>query len=146
MKKQARISRITVGRLYNLGNYENVRYDLTVEIPEGQSAVTAIVGLEKIIAGMAPIRGVKSEAEIGNDAFRVEAMKKLTTDDWNRQFGHCKGYREEVTARYEKDCKADKLKRNKAIKLAAKARALFNSLGGAAQWKDAKLNWQDGDY
>ena len=31
-----KITKITVGRLHNLGNYEHVRYELTVEVPEGQ--------------------------------------------------------------------------------------------------------------
>jgi hypothetical protein len=27
-----------------------------------------------------------------------------------------------------------------------KARELFNDLGGAAEWKDAKSDWEDYDY
>ena len=41
------ITKITIGRLYNLGNYEHVRHDLTVEVKDGESAATAITGMEK---------------------------------------------------------------------------------------------------
>jgi hypothetical protein len=34
-----RVVRVGIGRLYNLGNYEHIRYDLTIEIPEGSGRV-----------------------------------------------------------------------------------------------------------
>lgn len=29
---QTRVSRITVGRVHNLGNYENIRYEVTIDV------------------------------------------------------------------------------------------------------------------
>jgi hypothetical protein len=39
------ITKITIGRLYNLGSYEHVRYELTAEVPQGESPATAIIGM-----------------------------------------------------------------------------------------------------
>lgn len=139
------ISRISIGRVYNLGNYEHVRYELTVEVPAGSSASKAIVGVEKLIAGLRPIKGVKSPGELTYDAGEISRMKEMSEDAWQRQYGHCKGTRAEVTKRYEKAHAENVTKRTRALKRAAKARALFDSLNGSAAWKDAKLDWQD-DY
>ena len=48
------ITKITIGRLYNLGSYEHIRYELTCEIPSGESPATALIGLEKLIGALNP--------------------------------------------------------------------------------------------
>ena len=43
---QSRVSKITVGRLHNLGNYEHVRYEVTVELPPGTAPASVVRDLE----------------------------------------------------------------------------------------------------
>lgn len=146
------ITKITIGRLYNLGSYEHIRYELTAEVKDGESAATAITGMEKILAGLAPLKNacIKSAGELQRLANEVEEMKTMPVVDWERRYGHCKGSAAEVIARYQKSLEEETLKSQAAIDRARKARKLFDDLGGAAQWKDAKLDWDDyndeGDY
>ena len=143
-----RISKITVGRLYNLGNYEHVRYELTVEVKEGESAATAIIGVEKILAGLKPIErcGVPEEHEIERAKREVDEMRKMPVAEWERRYGHCVGTPSEVIARYEASLKENQDKREAALKHAQMARELFDDLGGASEFKDAKLSREEDTY
>jgi hypothetical protein len=143
-----KITKITIVRLYNLGNYEHVRYELTAEIPEGKSATVAVLGMEKILAGMKPVRTlcVDSEHEIKRMHAEVLKMEGLSPDLWQRDYGHCVGTREEVIERYRSSYNKAVEKREKALALASRARVLFDDLGGASEWKDAKLDWDDADF
>ncbi len=141
------VTKITVGRLYNLGSYEHVRYEIAVEIQEGQSAAVAIRGIEKILTGLAPIskQGIKEPSELRRMAKEVENMKTMPLADWQRHYGHCEGTAEQVIDRYQKALEEESLKTHAAMKRAAMSRELLDQLGGAAVWKDAKLDWED-DY
>ncbi len=142
------ITKITIGRLYNLGNYEHVRYELTAEIPEGESPRLAVVGMEKILAGMKPVRTlcVDSEHEIKRMHAEVLKMETIPAEQWARDYGHCVGTREEVIERYKSSYNKAVEQREAALALASRARELFNDLGGAADWKDAKVDWEDADF
>lgn len=148
MTDKTRITRITIGRLYNLGSYEHVRYELTVEIPEGESPTAAVLGMEKILEGMKPVKTqcVDSEHEIKRREAEVLKVETLSPEQWEREYGHCAGTREEVIQRYRKSYNEAVEKREAALARASRARALFDDLGGAAEWKDAKLDWDDDDY
>src|SRR3954466_9951002 len=76
-----RISRITIGRLYNLGSYEHVRYELTVEVPGGESAATAVIGMEKLLAALSPKTSTRDRAELERDRRRIFEMRRLLTQD-----------------------------------------------------------------
>lgn len=141
-----KVTKITIGRLYNLGSYEHVRYELTVEVKEGESPATAIMGMEKLIAGLAPIRNTKSAFELERLANEVKEMKTMPAVDWERRYGHCKGTAAEVIERYEKSFEEETQKSLAAIERSRRARQLFDDIGGAAAWKDAKLDWEDNDY
>lgn len=142
----AKITKITVGRLFNLGNYEHVRYDLTVEIAPGESAASAIHGVERIIAGMKPVRHVESEAALAHKAKEIETMRTMTDEQWRRSYGHCEGSREEVIRRYTESHEKYVAEREKALSTARRARELFDDLAGAEKWTDAKLEWDESDY
>lgn len=142
-----KITKITIGRLYNLGNYEHIRYDLTIEIPEGESAAKAVRAVEKLIAGVRPDRTIKSIQELERDEAHIERMKKMTAEQWENDHRYSEGSREEITRRYEAALEQEKTKRAAALARAKKCRELFDDLGGASEWKDAKLEWDgDDDY
>ena len=85
---------------------------------------------------------MKSFDDIQRDKARIAGMKKLTTEEWNRQHAGSVGSRREIIARYNLGLRQDIARRVMALKTSANARALFDDLGGAAQWKDAKLDWE----
>ena len=144
------LSKITIGRLYNLGSYEHVRYELTVEVPQGESPMTAMIGLEKLMSALNPKRpsGVPAREETERATSTIAAMKQMSDEDFKSHYnyGSAKGSREEITERYEKDL-ADGIAKLEAWEARSrKARKLLEDLGGAANWKDAKLDWEDDEY
>ena len=147
-----KVTKITVGRLYNLGNYEHIRYDITVEIQPGESPATAMIGIEKIMAGLAPQKtwGVHSYGELEREGSHLKEMAaNLTTMDeaaFRERYGHFVGTPTEYHTRCMESHTADVVKRAKAVQRAATARKLLEDIGGAATWKDAKLDWEDDNY
>ena len=140
-KKESRISRITVGRVYNLGNYEHVRYELCVDVPDGQSASTAIVGIERIIEGLRPDRTSKSKQELEREAKRIEELGAMPLAEFQRRHGEVAGGPMAYIERCRESLAEETAKSERVASMAATARKLFDDLGGAEQWKDAKLAW-----
>lgn len=54
--KVAKVKTITIAALYNTGNYEHVRYELTVEVPNGVNAKDALLDTTAILAALRPIK------------------------------------------------------------------------------------------
>lgn len=138
MSKITRISRLTIGRLYNLGNYEHVRYELTVEIGEGKSAALALRNTMRILRAANP-KPPCADYEYESYLKRIEdphAWHKNITDKKER----AKAIRTMV-----KDAK-EAVKKYEAWKARRKAaEALLDSVGCVRIFKDAKLSWQDDD-
>lgn len=144
-----RISRITIGRLFNLGSYEHVRYELTIEVPEGESASTALEGAERLFVALNPKEpgSVSSESDIERQQRQVNDMKErlsVGSGEFERYYGHgYVGTPEEYIARCEQSL-AESIQKRQAWKARSqKARSLLDDLGGAAKWRDAKLEWDD---
>ena len=83
-----KVTKINIGRLYNLGSYEHVRYDLTVEVPPNQSPTDAMVGLEKILSALNPKlpAGALSVAEERRRLLEIEAMKSLNDEEFSNRY------------------------------------------------------------
>ena len=145
--KKATISRITVSRLYNLGNYENCSYSITVEVPAGASAARAVRGVEKILAGLKPIKSCETftaEEEV-RELKEIQTIRGMDKNQFFRHYGSPEGGKAAyIKRRLEavRDKKAAWIKRHA---MAVKARELFDDLGGAEKWKDAKNDWSDYD-
>lgn len=146
---KARVTRITIGRLYNLGNYEHVRYEIGVEVPEGKSASAVLTGLEKIITALSPKTSTKSRGDLEREAHHLSEMhKRLSSEgpeEFRRYHGHFIGTPEEYIARCEQSHAENQARRDAWEARSDKARKLLDDLGGAANWKDSKLDWED-DY
>lgn len=146
------VTKITIGRLYNLGSYEHIRYELTAEVPAGESPATALLGLEKILAGLSPKTHTHTREELRREGLRIEELRsslKATTDEneFRRKHGHFVGTPEEYVSRCEQWHFENVKNRDAWERRSAKARKLLEDLGGAANWKDAKLNWEnDSDF
>jgi hypothetical protein len=50
-----RVSRVTIGRLHNLGNYEHIRYEVTVELPPGTAPASVVRELEDTLNALAEV-------------------------------------------------------------------------------------------
>jgi hypothetical protein len=142
------ITKITIGRLYNLGSYEHIRYELTCEIPPGESPATAIVGMEKIICGLNPKMSGDCVSEFDEKRKRLEIEDMNALDDeafkdryvWNENLS-----RSEYMKNMLGSLNDGVVKRKKWEARAAKARKLLEDLGGAANWRDAKMEWDIDD-
>lgn len=139
-----RVSKITIGRLHNLGNYEHVRYEMTVEVPEGESAATALIGAEKILNALAPKRpcGVPSEEESERQANTIATVKAMAEENWQEHY-YYKGSRTDHVAELEKNLTEGIEARKRWEAQQARARKALEDIGGAANWKDAKMEWED---
>lgn len=113
--------------------------------------MTALEGAERLLAALNPKEpgSVQSEATISHDERRLADMKERVRDpeDFSRYYGGYVGTPEEYVARCEQSLNESKAKREAWKARAKKARSLLDDLGGAAQWRDAKLEWDDnGDW
>lgn len=142
-----KISKITAARLYNLGNYEHVRYELTVEVPPGESAAVAINGMENILAGLRPLKSqpIESMAELQRRSDEIMAMKAMSPEAWEAEYGYLSGTQSEVIAKRESSLIEDMTKLDRAKARASDARRLFDDLGGAARVTNFKQDWDLGD-
>jgi len=148
-KSEMKITKLTIARLYNLGSYEHVRYELTAEITEGESPATALLGLEKIIAALSPKTSTRSRTELERAKRQLEDMHKKLSDEgpdaFRRYHGSFVGTPEEYIERCEQSHAENVARRDAWEARSAKARKMLEDLGGAANWKDSKLDWEDGD-
>lgn len=142
-----RISKITIGRLFNLGSYEHVRYELTAEIDPGESAEVAVVAIERILSALNPKMpgSVISEEEIRRKEAELARMIAMPDDEFDRYHRGYVGTRQEYLDRIAEGIGENKVKRAAWLARSKKARQMLNDLGGAAEWKDAKLDWDDYD-
>lgn len=139
------VTRITVGRLFNLGSYEHIRYELTVEVPAGESAATALTGVENILNALNPKRphGVPSEADLESWKSSLKSTRDGTDEQVRRSYGMSKYGRivQQQKAITEGEWKLAGWKARQT-----RARKLLEDIGGAANYKDAKQDWDDQEF
>ncbi len=141
---KTRITRIVAKRLYNIGSYEHVSYELEEHIPEGESAAEAMIGLERILAAISPKTSTHEQAELIRARRYVEKMKEQLAKEGAESFRrHLEGTPEEYIARCEASCDQNEAARAAWEQQHAKARQMLDDLGGAAKWTDSKLYWED---
>lgn len=146
------ITRIEVARLYNLGSYEHISYKLSADVKEGESAEKAMLGLEKIISALSPKTSTHSRLELEREKLNLDNMHERFSnegpDEFRRYHGHFVGTPEEYIARCEQSHAENVIRRDEWEARNTKARKMLDDLGGAAVWKDAKLDWEykDDDY
>jgi len=124
---EVKVSRIGIGRLHNLGNYEHIRYDITVDLTDGENPGLIIHRLERLLSALAPI----------NTDYEYQRALKVMSDPELAKHESV-GTVEVYKARIEKH--------DKAVARRERALALFGALGGASEYTDAKDKWEDDDY
>jgi hypothetical protein len=122
------VSRITIGRLYNLGNYEHIRYELSVEIPEGGDVTKAFKRCAAILKALNP-KNV--------EAFYIRQAKALLAKPEAELSEYERGEVSNARDLLAKDT-ARRARRATALDL-------LSDLGGTVVKTDAKERWEEWD-
>ncbi|HEY4415919.1 MAG TPA: hypothetical protein VGO57_09525 [Verrucomicrobiae bacterium] len=140
------VSKITIGRLFNLGNYEHIRYEITAEIPAGESPATALIGLENILAGLNPKRpnGVLPVHLVEMLRHKLNDTLSATDESLAKEYGcSVENAREFVKEKLQQQIDEAEAAVEKWEFVQRKSRKLLEDLGGAANFTDAKKLWDD---
>lgn len=54
--KTAKVKTISLSALFNTGNYEHIKYEVSVEVPDGVKAKDSFLDLLSILAALRPIK------------------------------------------------------------------------------------------
>lgn len=138
MKKKPRITSFSVGRVFNLGNYENMRLDLSVEVPEGNSVKGALFEIMGILKAAHPKPPVQQ--------YEVDSARRQLEDPeaWHKNIKSAKDRRAAIRQMI-KDAKAIIKKYENWRKARARAVEKLDHLGASITTKDHKEDWQDGE-
>ena len=121
------VSKITIGRLYNLGSYEHIRYEISVDLEQGGEAATALITLERIISALSPKAPHSKNDQ--DEAARILATPSRELTEWEQN---------RLAASKRIIAENDK---HKALRL--QALADLEALGGSSQYTDAKEHWDE---
>lgn len=127
MPEETKISRITIGRLHNLGNYEHVRYEISVDIGSDDDAGIVLKNLETVLNDMQINPGVDSWA-LRN---AKEILKKPEAELTDHERSNLDAYRGKVA------------KVEDAVRRMSLARERLTSFSGTSVFTDAKENWDE---
>lgn len=127
MKTKARITNITIARLYNLGNYEHVRFEISAEVEKGGSAKKTMLDLAAIAHRLKPVK----------KPYNYESMLATCNK-------HQEAMSEHEKANFESY--QEQIKEYAALKaLQQKALEDLEAIGGTSKRTDAKDKWEDSD-
>lgn len=126
-KLKTRVSTISIGATFNCGNYENVRYDVSAQVGEGESALAAFQELRYIVALLKPVRRPDCE-----DSFE-RVSKKTESERSAYEAEHFQEWADKMAAFHSRNSR-----RAEAIKM-------LDTLGGNRQYRDAKQSWENYD-
>ena len=117
-----------------MGNYENARYELSVDLPPGQSAVQVFSNMQRILAILVEKKPFSEAALVNMKSYAV-----MTDKQWKDQWKHT--WREKKAE--AKKRLADAVVANDAWRERQKqARHALDSIGGDYKFTDAKENWE----
>lgn len=122
-----KVTRVGIGRLHNLGNYEHIRYDVTVEFVDGEDVGPTIARLERLLGALAPVK----------KDYDYERAVRIMADP-EKQSETSLGLIEQYKKCIEKH--------DAAIARRRSALEAFDNLGGVSAYTDAKEKWEDDDY
>lgn len=131
-------SKITIARLYNLGNYEHVRYEITVEVPPDQSAERALRGLGNILEGLNPAHYPKIDLEEAGR--KIQRLIEWTEEQVEQRYGEKKA---DLLARWQADLEEARQAQAQQAARRDECLAALDDVGGIAERKDAKQDWDD---
>lgn len=137
-KAKSRVTFVEVGRLYNLGNYQNVSYKLGAQVEPGDSAAKILQNLVRILKAANPKSPV-SEYDLQNAYKRLEKPEDLAKNMTNAK------ERKKAIRQMVKDAKAVIAQHECSVARRNAALKLIDDIGGTVVHKDAKDSWRDDD-
>ena len=88
MKPKPRVTNITIARLFNTGNYEHVRFEVSAEVPKGVSAKNTLLELRAIVTRMKPVKKpyeyYRAIAAMNKLPEQLQEHEKLQLEDYKR--------------------------------------------------------------
>lgn len=147
-KSQPKVTRVIVGRLFNLGNYENIKYEVEAYIPEGISASKTVLNILNAINALRPQTRIPTKADIHLREVALANMKKWNSIQWKRETGRVLNKHEirRKLSEHAKRLKECIRTRKQAIAIEIRARKLLDNLGMTVTHKDAKEDWEDREF
>lgn len=136
-----KVTKITIGRLFSLGNYEHVRYELTVEC-EWDQAPTAFRSIENILEALNPKKphGYHGAKELELAENRIRDLHELTDEQVRHIHGQSKY---SLIVKWQNQLRENSKRSYQWDRRREFAISLLNDLGGASEFKDAKQDWDD---
>lgn len=123
--KLGRITYVGVSRLFNAGNYENVKYELGAEVAPGECPSETFRQMVHVLTSLKPIIKPSCYDQYESASKKTEAEQS----EWEK--GHIKEWAEEITTYLAK-----KQRREQAL-------IELDKMGCKTTVRDAKLSWQD---
>ena len=118
----ARVARISIDRLFNLGDHEQVKYSVSVDVAGTESAEKVFENLEKVMEALRPIR----ESEIQEIGYLRTRIAQYEGE-----------YRQKLQKELEETTQSISTRQQRH----EKALRTLNELGGTVTWVDAKKEW-----
>lgn len=126
-KPQARVTAVHVERLFNTGNYTNVKYGISAEVLEGADPGEVLTQLAHTVGLLKPIPVPHCKQQY------EEALGKVQDQLTEYEKEHFSEWREEMRKYEEKN-----IRRESTVKC-------LIDLGGTSLRKDAKNTWENDD-
>lgn len=123
--RKSKITNITVARLYNVGNYEHIRFEISAEVPKGGNAKQTLLDMGGILAQLKPIK------KPYNYDTAKEVLQKLPEQLSEAEKGLLDEFRT-IVGEYETA---------RALRLVALDK--LDDVGGSSKATDAKANWDE---
>ena len=127
--EKSRISKLHLGRVYNLGNYENMRVEVTVDVAPNDDPALILRSVENILIDLRAKSNV-SEYELTKAQRILATSSELLTDEDKKRIPE---YRELVN------------KKDAAMKRREAARLALSTLNYTSEHRDAKDSWEEDD-
>ena len=124
---KSKVSRVSVARLYNTGNYEHIRYEISADVPPDGSASQTLIDLTGILQRLKPI---KKDYEYQRHKDLLNKLPQQMTESEKEDAKDA----QEIVGKFDT-----------ALALKWEAVLKLDDLGGASVSKDAKLSWDDHD-
>lgn len=125
--KRARVVHVEVKALFNLGNYQNITYGMSAEVPAGGSARQTLIDLQWIIGRLRPIRKPDCEAEYEQCSKTPEGERT----EWQKN--HSQEWAERMANYHAR------------VAQQSQALRLLDEIGGKSEYRDAKAEWENED-
>lgn len=139
-----KVTKVTIGRLFNLGSYEHVRYEVSIELNDGDNPGKCVRDLETLVEAMNPKEPSTTQESIDRAQRNYDAMVLMDEDAFRRQHGYTfTGTREEYQNRIAKGLAEDRVKLALWQSKAQWAREQLANIGAVEVRRDAKLSWDD---